>query len=736
MTEKSKLLTKNSRKKLKNFFLIFKYLILHPSSLIKAIPLIIFNPTMFKKKLSQVKKRIVQYKIYRLNLFYYYLSLSKSFLKSLSDNFYNKILFNKGKKYQLRPKNLNYHSDIFIFGVTAFHYRIQRLQHFAYELAKNNHRIFYIENEFNYSNHNNIPQNIYIKEEKRNLFIIKLCSSKNYFIYNQIPQEKDIKIMFASIKTIIRKFHVINPLAIIAHPFWGFLAKKLSMPVIYDLIDYHRGFKENSKKIIAIEEILLKNSDLVTVTSDFLYRLAEEQGFKNIVKIPNAGDFNFFYSIYKKKIEPPSDLKKIKQPIIGYYGAIDYWFDANLLKKIALNFPNASIVLIGRVTNTKVWNLANQYRNIFILGEKKYVYLPNYLKHFKVCLIPFINNQLIKATDPVKIYEYFSMGKPVVATNIDELKKFSVLIYLSKNSSDFIKNIKKALEEKNRVLINKRINIAKNNTWKKRVEILEENIKKIFFPKVSIIILSYNKGLLTQRCVKSILTKSYYPNFEIIIVDNHSTEKKTLDILEQLRNNDKINIIYNQKNFGFAQGNNIGMEEAKGKFIVLLNNDTVVTPGWLSRLVYHASEEDTGLIGPVTNNIGNESKISIDYKTLREMEDKALDYTSSHWGEKLELERIAAFCWIKRADVYKKIGELDKRFFPAFFEDDDYCLRIRNSGYKIYCAEDVFIHHELGSSTTKEKPKQYQIFFEQNKKKFEKKWGIKWQPPQYRPNII
>ena len=85
--------------------------------------------------------------------------------------------------------------------------------------------------------------------------------------------------------------------------------------------------------------------------------------------------------------------------------------------------------------------------------------------------------------------------------------------------------------------------------------------------------------------------------------------------------------------------------------------------------------------------------------------------------------------------VWEKVGGLDEQFFPGFFEDDDYCLRIRAEGWRIACAEDVFVYHELSASFDREGLARRQEIFERNKRLFEKKWGT-WKPHQYRPESL
>jgi hypothetical protein len=290
----------------------------------------------------------------------------KKFLYQISFDKSSRLFYKKRKIYkeiQLFIKNRSENSlDFIIFSITPFDYRIQRPQHFAFEMAKKGHRIFYIENEFLINK--KIDKDGFapylIKKRAENIYLIKLSSSKEYFIYNQSPSKKDINLMFASIKKLIYDAFIINPIAKIDHPFWAYLKEKLAMPIIYDCMDEHSGFKENSTKILVKEKELIKDSDLVLASSNYLYNKLKNQT-RNLVKIPNAGDFYFFNKFLTIKTKKPDDLKNLKGKIIGYYGAIDIWLDTDLIEKTIKFYPQYNFVFIGRINNINLYNLSKKF---------------------------------------------------------------------------------------------------------------------------------------------------------------------------------------------------------------------------------------------------------------------------------------------------------------------------------------------------------------------------------------
>src|SRR5262249_45459242 len=150
---------------------------------------------------------------------------------------------------------------------------------------------------------------------------------------------------------------------------------------------------------------------------------------------------------------------------------------------------------------------------------------------------------------------------------------------------------------------------------------------------------------------------------------------------------------------GFAGGNNVGLRAARGDYVILLNNDTVVTRGWVRDLIRPMQlDPKIGLAGPLTNKIGNEQKIKAVYHDMPEMHQWARDWVRGRLRRVYEAETLAFFCVAIRRGVLQDIGLLDEAYEVGFFEDDDYCRRVRQAGYRLVIADDVFIHHHLSVS--------------------------------------
>ena len=247
--------------------------------------------------------------------------------------------------------------------------------------------------------------------------------------------------------------------------------------------------------------------------------------------------------------------------------------------------------------------------------------------------------------------------------------------------------------------------------------------------RVSIIVVTFNGLVFSKLSLGTLLANTRYPDYEVIIVDNASTDG-TADCLRELAaRNPHVRVIFNGQNAGFAAANNQGLAAASGDVFVLLNNDTMVAPGWLDRLIEPLTDAQIGAVGPVTNRIGNEAEIAVTYDTYREFLAVAEARARAHRGERLDIRTLCMFCLALRRDTWQRVGPLDERFEIGLLEDDDYALRLRAAGYQLICAEDTFVHHFGQASFGNLVPTgEYQRLLATNQRRFKEKWGVPWQP--------
>ena len=239
--------------------------------------------------------------------------------------------------------------------------------------------------------------------------------------------------------------------------------------------------------------------------------------------------------------------------------------------------------------------------------------------------------------------------------------------------------------------------------------------------KTSIIILTYNNLDKTKDCIESIRKYTDKDSYEIIVVDNNSTDDTKLFLKEQ----DDIKVIFNESNVGFPMGCNIGIANAEETYdILLLNNDTIVTKNWLSNLkkcLY--SDEKIGAVGAVSNNGANLQEVDFTYNNFDEMQNLASKNNISDvkkWEEKVCL---IGYCLLIKREVMDQLNGLDEGYTPGYIEDNDLSLNIIKLGYRLMLCHDSFIHHYLGTSFRKDEDKFNKIILK-NRDYFEKKWNF------------
>ncbi|CUR78808.1 hypothetical protein AS148_12360 [Achromobacter xylosoxidans] len=244
----------------------------------------------------------------------------------------------------------------------------------------------------------------------------------------------------------------------------------------------------------------------------------------------------------------------------------------------------------------------------------------------------------------------------------------------------------------------------------------------------SIIVLAYNHlDETTAPCLDSILEHTDLSRNELIVVDNASSDSTAEYLREFQRQHPKVQLCLNDVNKGYAGGNNDGMRLASGRVVILLNNDTLVGPGWLAPLV-NALEQDpgVGMVGPVTNSAGNEQRIVLADVTPDTFISATTSYLAQQQGIYSETAKLGFFCVAIRRDVIDKIGMLDEAFGIGMFEDDDLCVRAINAGYRLLIAEGAFVYHKGSVSFSKLGTEKYQGLFFKNLAYFFEKHNTAW----------
>ncbi len=372
------------------------------------------------------------------------------------------------------PENM----DIVYCGVNSWDAIIQRPQHIAKGLARN-HRVLYID-PTQYSFITKLFRQPRKKDSLRNwrpkfrtitdsLFVFTPPPMLPFSMWHPIVNYINCRLLYLFLKKIFSEISFNPTILWLTFPPSLPLISLLKAPLIcFDCIDYYSEFFPGyrGKILVKQEAALLNKVDLVFATAPSLAEKCKKH-CSSVYLLPNAASSNF---IEERRRSCPIELADLPRPIIGYIGAISHWIDLELIEFLAQKRPDWSFVMIGPQENSL---LKENLSNLHFLKAKEHEELPAYIDHFDVCMIPFVVNELTHHVNPVKLYEYFARGKPVVVTNTRELKRFCHLCSLSYDQEHFLKNIEAALQEKGHERTRKiqaRIEIAQANKWDHRIK--------------------------------------------------------------------------------------------------------------------------------------------------------------------------------------------------------------------------------------------------------------------------
>lgn len=621
--------------------------------------------------------------------------------------------------------------DIFVLSIINWDYRYQRPQHISSELSKKS-RVFYIEMELS-------PVGVSITKKKDNVYVVRLPMGGVGVVdlYDGFATTKQAATWIENFYKFVDQVNcTAQKCVILQHPWWWQFASHLppEFQITFDCMDDISGFSNTTKEILDLEQDLIKSCDHLVVSSQALYDSTKE--IRNPILVRNGCALehfqNFDSNVGERISIVQSDSKSALN--IGYVGALAEWFDTDLLLDVVRASPELCIHICGDVTCKSIMEL-DKYPNVNFYGEVPYAVVPGFIDQMDVMIIPFKLTPIIKACDPVKFYEHCIMGVPTVSTCMPELVRAGDNVALASTAKEFtseIYRLSKLRSDKDHV--NRLKKYAKENCWERRAGHLWGKISN--YPLVSVVILNYGNPNWCLGAIHSLTNEGgNYPNLQIIVVDNGSSVE-LLDKLEsgisKHRNKADIELVRNTENLGFAKGNNVGIEICKGEYVVLLNNDTYVSPGAINSLVRQLQQNpDIGAVGPLTNNIGNEAKLFVNYPDISAMAVQAKRWLTGYRNQNTTLRNIAYFCVAFRMSDLEEFGGLSEDYGTGMFEDDDHCNVIRQAGFRIALAEDAFVHHHLSATFGEMDNSVKESLFERNKRIYESRWG-EWVPHVYR----
>jgi teichuronic acid biosynthesis glycosyltransferase TuaH len=282
---------------------------------------------------------------------------------------------------------------------------------------------------------------------------------------------------FLSLRNIV--FWSYNPM------FTEFIGKLNEKLFVFDTVDNwadHPSYTKlvSKKKLVNNYKVISDKADLIfTVSEDMVEFYEKQKRIKDVHWIPNGADFEHYNNPEKTGVK--NELSKYDKPIIGYIGTISDRVDFDLVASIAESHKDKIVALCGPVwpvIKAELHKKLGKYDNIVYTGRIKYDQSPGYLSKFDVAIIPHKVDQFNKSTNPMKLYEYLSAGKPVVTTKGAGTEMFKDESYIAKSNEEFISLINKALEADNEQLQAKRRNAVRKHSWRARADRMVELMYK------------------------------------------------------------------------------------------------------------------------------------------------------------------------------------------------------------------------------------------------------------------
>lgn len=269
---------------------------------------------------------------------------------------------------------------------------------------------------------------------------------------------------------------------------WTFLPTPLALDIIravdpqvtiYYCIDDLASSSPGARKIVASEERLFRQADLVFVTSDRLRARAAR--YRDEVHLfPFGVNLERFEEVRRAPDNPPDDLRPLARPVVGYVGGLHQWVDQPLVAAVAEQLPEMSFALVGPM-QTDVSAL-ERCANVTLFGQRAHPDLPRYVKEFDVGIVPYLLTDYTANVYPTKLNEYLSMGIPVVATDLPEIRRFNRdhgnVVEVAGDADAFAAAIRRSLNGVSTPdVVKRRIEVAQSNSWDRRVSAMTRLIE-------------------------------------------------------------------------------------------------------------------------------------------------------------------------------------------------------------------------------------------------------------------
>jgi len=263
-------------------------------------------------------------------------------------------------------------------------------------------------------------------------------------------------------------------------------------------------------------------------------------------------------------------------------------------------------------------------------------------------------------------------------------------------------------------------------------------------PRVSILIPTRDLVEMLQPCVESILEKTTYPNFELVLIDNETRQPESLGLLDRIVAEPRVRVVRSPGEFNFGRLNNFGVAQVDSEFVALLNNDlTIITPDWLGEMVSQALQPGVGAVGArllYPDDRIQHAGVILGGGGVAAHAHKGLPRANHGYFSRAilaqELSAVTAACLLVRRRVYLEVGGFDEEHLTVAFNDVDFCLRLGQRGYRIIYTPYAELYHFESASRGLEDTVMKNRRFEEEINYMHEKWGaLLERDPAYNPNL-
>lgn len=555
-----------------------------------------------------------------------------------------------------------------------------------------------------------------LAEVEENLYTLRLGSHPELVNFYLGTMDGRIASHFADqIRSVFLSLDRIKPknqghvqqILILGHPAWGPLVRHFPDAVtVYDRLDRFDGFPGATGLLGDLDLLLCEACNITLYTTAAL----EPKSGRSSCLVRNA------------TVDWPPEPRDLKHDLgefssysatLCYVGAIDEWFDLDLLHQSVAENADFLFLLAGRLTGltARFSEMLAQFENLLHLGEIRHSDIPRVYRNSDLQLMPFKRTPLTDAVDPVKVYEAAFFGVPTLSTKLQSLEPFPDEVLRTAHPQEFDKTLRVWLAElqgDNEASRKRTSEWARRNTWDKRAEQVIDVIRKdVEADSLEHVILAFGDATLTLEALETL--RSTTPDTQpILVIDNGSTIPPTrfAQLVASYSNADYISL---GSNLGFAAGMNHALtrvlQRSKRPFFVALhNNDVKFVDGWYRPILNAFRAHPTAAaICPSTPGTGGYNRVP-----AHTIDVCPKPWPSVQWYSRLytrpsfvSVERLGFASVVMRVSALDDVGLFDEAFGLGYFEDDDWCQRALDKGWDIgFCSQSIIFHSESASFKT------------------------------------